>query len=206
MQSGMPTQELVIAAKKGDRKAFEQLVQRFEDRLRRLVESRIGIHLRQRIEANDVIQETFAKAYQSLDRFEWRGEDSFASWLRRISENVVLRVADRQKSERLFELQRCLDQPDSEVTASRVVRRGERFERLERALACVSPDHREVMILARIEGLQMKEIAHRTDRSISAVQNLLFRALKELKKAFGDTESFHLPNRRLDLGGDEDAD
>ena len=116
-----------------------------------------------------------------------------------------MRAADRQKSEKLFQLERRLGQGDSEVTASRAVRRGERFERLEKALASLSPDHREVVVLARIEGLQMKEIAQRMERSVTAVQNLLFRALKELKKAFGDTGSFHLPDRRLGTGGHDDA-
>ena len=140
-----------------------------------------------------------------MERFEWQGEDALLTWLRRISENVILRVADRQKSERLFELQRHVGERDSEVTASRIVRRDERFERLEKALAALSPDHRQVIVLARIEGLQMKEIAEQMSRSVGAVQNLLFRALKELKKTFGDTESFHLPERHLGRGGHDDA-
>ena len=115
------------------------------------LKARLGAHLRQRIEVDDVIQETFTKAYQSLARFEWQGEGSFMSWLRKISENVVLRAADREKSEKLFQLERRLGQGigqgDSEVTASRAVRRGERFERLEKALASLSPDHREAPVL-----------------------------------------------------------
>lgn len=202
VQGSLPTHELLVAAKSGDRAAFDVVVQRFEGRLRESVGSRIGAHLQSKIDVDDVVQETFAKAYKSLARFEWRGEEAFLSWLRTISENFVLHVADRYRSEKLFELDRQLHPgAGEEATASRAARRGERFERLREALASLSADHREVILLARIEGLQLKEIAARMNRSVSAVQNLLLRALKELKRSFGDTESFHLPDRHLGPGG-----
>jgi RNA polymerase sigma factor (sigma-70 family) len=68
---------------------------------------------------------------------------------------------------------------------------------LQRALESLSPDHREVILLARVEGLSMKEIAERLHRSPNAVVQLLWRALKKLRDAFGETESLHLPPRRL---------
>jgi RNA polymerase sigma factor (sigma-70 family) len=76
------------------------------------------------------------------------------------------------------------------------MRREERWERLEKSLAALSPDHREVIRLARIEGLEVREIAARMGRTPSAVKNLLLRALKELKRSFGDTESLRLPGGR----------
>ncbi len=207
MQGRIPTEELVnAAATTGDHAAFTELVQRFEDRLRATVRSRIGDHLQARIDADDVLQETFSKAFQTLGRFEWRGEDSFLRWLRTIAENVVLRVADRRRSERTFELDRQGSEREQTLTtASKDARRGERFDRLEDALASLSPDHRQVILLARIEGLQLKEVAERMHRSVSAVQNLLLRALKELKNSFGDTESLHLPGRHLGDGGQNDV-
>ena len=206
MQGSIPTHKLLIAAKSGDRAAFDEVVQRFDGRLRESIGSRIGAHLQSKIDVDDVVQETFAKAYGSLARFEWRGEDAFLSWLRTISENFVLHVADRYRSERLFELDRHHHGgADEETTASKAARRGERFERLREALASLSADHREVIVLARIEALQMKEIAERMNRSVSAVQNLLLRALKELKKSFGDTESLHLPDWHLGTGGPHDT-
>jgi RNA polymerase sigma factor (sigma-70 family) len=84
------------------------------------------------------------------------------------------------------------------------LRREERFERLEKSLQSLSPDHREVILLARIEGLQIAAIAERLGRSKSAVKSLLLRALKELKRSFGDTESFHLPDRSLRRDGVRD--
>jgi len=52
-------------------------------------------------------------------------------------------------------------------------------------------------MLVRIEGLQIKEAAERMNRTPKAVAHLLARALKQLKERFGDTESLHLPPRRL---------
>lgn len=207
VQGKAPTEDLVSAAKAGDRAAFSELVLRFEKPLRAHVDARIGDHLRATIDADDVVQETFGKAFQAFGGFEWRGDGSFLRWLRAITENVVLRVADRRRSERLFELRRQGAGVGQELTsASKDLRRGERFDQLEEALASLSPDHRRVILLARIEGLQLKEVAEQMSRSVSAVQKLLLRALKELKEAFGDTESLHLPDRHLGIGRQNDAE
>ncbi|MBN1419388.1 MAG: sigma-70 region 4 domain-containing protein, partial [Planctomycetes bacterium] len=59
------------------------------------------------------------------------------------------------------------------------------------------PEYREAIRLARIEGLKVKEIAERLGKSPGAVKHLLARGLKELRRRFGETESFHLPDRNL---------
>ncbi len=84
------------------------------------------------------------------------------------------------------------------------MQREERFERLEKALDGLSRDHREVIHLCRIEGLPFQEAARRMNRSADAVKMLLSRALEELKGKFGDTQSLHLPDRKLrSKGGGE---
>ena len=77
------------------------------------------------------------------------------------------------------------------------LRRKERFDRLQEALKKLSPDHRQVILLARIEGLPMAQIAERMNRSPKAVHQLLWRALQNLRTTFGETESFRLPDLRL---------
>ena len=59
-----------------------------------------------------------------------------------------------------------------------------------------------MILLSRIEGLSIKEIAQRMRRSESAVKNLLLRALKGLRSSFGDTESLRLPDRGIDMERD----
>ena len=80
-------------------------------------------------------------------------------------------------------------------------RREERLSRLQEALEALSPEHREVIRLARFEGLPLREVARRMGRSPGAVRQLLWRALQALKASFGDTESLHLPERGLEDGG-----
>ena len=85
---------------------------------------------------------------------------------------------------------------------SQALRRNERFERLKRALKALPPDHAQVIFLARIQGLPVKEVARRMERTPEATSMLLLRALMKLKTAFGNTESLHLPDRSLEEEGD----
>jgi RNA polymerase sigma-70 factor (subfamily 1) len=195
--------DLLARARRGDRGAFELLIRAHWDGLERHVRARLGPHLRGEVEVEDVLQETCARALQALARFEAAGEDAFARWLRGIAEHVLLEAAKRARR-RVFSL-------EGEVAAggtspSRAMRREERCRRLEEALASLSPEYRQVVVLSRLEGLRVKEIAARLGRSPKSIAHLLSRALKKLKEAMGDTESFHLPPRRLDAGGGRDGD
>lgn len=94
------------------------------------------------------------------------------------------------------------DCPDPEIPPSKGLRREERFERLEKALASLSPEYREALTLVRIKGFKIAEAAERMGRTPNAVTHLLMRGLKKLKDSFGDTESLHLPPMRLDEPAD----
>ena len=85
------------------------------------------------------------------------------------------------------------------------LRRDERFDRFQRAFDALDPDSRQVIFLARIQGLPIKEVARRLERSPNATSILLYRALVKLKGFFGDTESFRLPRRSLRQEGEGDA-
>lgn len=128
-----------------------------------------------------------------MSRLEWRGEDSFLRWAGGIAEHVILDLARQRARERKTPLEG--DVPGSAVSPSHALRRDERFERLEDALKRLRPEHREVIILTRVERLNFDEAAKRMGRSPDAVKQLLYRALKQLKAEFGDTGSFHLPDR-----------
>ena len=185
---------LVEEARTGSRESFDELVESNGHRLEALVRSRLGPQLRSEITVEDIVQETLLQAFRSIERFEWRGENSFVRWLAGIAENVL-----RKQYRGLEQRRRARLEPrrEEDVSPSKDLRRHERFDRLKQALETLSDDHRQVITLARLEQLRVKEIADRMNRSESAVRNLLFRALKELRASFGDTESFHLPPRRL---------
>ncbi|MBN1420191.1 MAG: sigma-70 family RNA polymerase sigma factor [Planctomycetes bacterium] len=187
---------LVERAREGDREAFGRLVERYQGRMEALVSARMGGLVRGTAEVADITQETFARALRSLETFRWRGEESFLRWLGGIAENLIAKAANREKRHGLLRLEG--DSAGSDPSPSKVLRREERFRRLEQALEALPPDYREVIRLARIEGLKHEEIAARMNRSHAAVRQLLIRALRQLRERFGDTESLHLPHRILD--------
>ena len=194
------TQILVTRATGGDRAAFEELVVKFRGRLESSITARLNHFGLSNLDTEELTQEVIVRAFESLDRFEWRDEDSFYRWLSGIAKNVALKAA--QKDRRIQSLEVVRDRSTGEAPPSRAVRREERFERLEAKIKDLSPEYREVVMLARIDGLPIKEIAQRMNRTPAAVKKLLSRALAKLRSSFGDTESLHLPDQRLDVDGD----
>jgi len=192
------TQVLIMRAQGGDRSAFDELVSLYRPLVQARVKSRLGSRLRCLVEVQDIVQETFTQAFAMLEGFKWQKGDSFRAWLYTIVDNVI-RSLLRKRTPKLLALTH--DPPADNLTASHLLRREERFDRLEQALRTLSADQRQVLLLARIEGLPIRIIAERIGRSQGAVKQLLSRGLKKLRATFDETESLHLPaDRRL---GDE---
>lgn len=190
--------ELVRKAQEGDRDAFGELARIYHARLTALVRSRMGQALQKILEPEDIVQETLGRALGSLKGFRWLDDASFLRWLGAIAENLILKAASKGKRSSVLEIPP--DHPASGTSASRRLQRDERFERLKEAISKLTPDQREVLHLARIEGLKAREIAERTGRSTDAVKQILLRGLKSLRRHFGETESFHSPDRPLERG------
>ncbi len=197
------TELLIEKAQGGDNAAFEVLVDRYRSQLWSFIELRLKEPLKRQVEIDDVFQETLLRAFQGLGRFEWQGEDSLLRWLRGITGNVILQIASRQKYHKPIALDR--DVPDSGISPSKALRRDERFDRLNQVIDDLNPDHRKVILLARVKRLPIKEIAKRMNRSPDAVSQLLIRAVQKLKESFGETESLHLPARLLNDREDENG-
>lgn len=195
--------KLVEKARGGDPGALEEIFADLRERLLATIRSRLSPAVRHRVDPEDVLQDTFIRALHSVGRFQWQGEDSFRRWLEAIATHVALDVARHQGRRRELHIDRDIEGAD--VTPSKGMRRKERFKRLVRSIETLSQDYQMVLRLSRIEGLSVKEIAGRMDRSESAVKNLLLRATKQLRQAFGDTESYSLDGRHLyqDEGGDD---
>ena len=188
---------MVTRAQQGDRSAFEQLVARYEGRLEALIRSRLASHVK--VDVEEVYQESILRGYRCIRDFRWQGEESFLRWLGGIAEHVILNLARRHARDKPVPLSPELQA--SGVSPSRGLRRDERFERLQRAFDHLSQDHRTVLQLAHIDGLSLREIAQRMERSPEAARKLLWRALKELREQFPDTESLRLPPRGLKNDG-----
>ena len=172
-------QALVEKARLGDRDAFDDLVRCYETHLRSSVERQIGPGAAT-AEVDDVVQETFVLAIEAIGRFKGKDGASFSAWLLRIARNVFIdHVKDAHRS-------RYLELPDrlsgNSSSPSRMLRRDERFDRLEKAIAQLPPDYREVLRGSQLERLKVKEIARRMNRSEYAVKHLVARALHKLRE------------------------
>ena len=196
-------EKLFQLAKNGrDDEALDQIVGHYRGPLAGFVRARLSHRLREFVDVEDIVQDTFARAFQRLERIEWQGEKAFSSWLCGIAMNVL-----RESSRHYLKIDietRNQEYAGSTATPSRHQRRDERFERLKAALNQLSDDHREVITLSRIHGLPTKEVGERMNRSVEATYQLLWRATKQLKEVFGDTESLRLPARSIELESERD--
>src|SRR4030095_540917 len=105
---GAPTDgELVERARRGDREAFRGLVERYQRKVAALA---LGM-LRNREDALDIVQDTFTKAYQSLDKF--KGDSSFYTWIYRIGVNLC--IDHRRRDPRYVQVGPDADDPGADV-------------------------------------------------------------------------------------------
>jgi RNA polymerase sigma-70 factor, ECF subfamily len=173
---------LVKAAQKGDMAAFEELVSRHRDK----IYARAFSMLRNEEDAIDLSQEAWVKGWQRLVQFQ--GDASFATWMTRIVINLCLdqlRKQKRVKSE-------SIDQMDEEVggverqlpiinpNPTEGLERGELRQRIDKALAQLSYEHRTVLILHEFEELEYKLIAKKMGCSIGTVMSRLFYARRKM--------------------------
>ncbi len=204
MATPQDVEDLLHRARGGDREAWGGLVTRFTGPLEAHIRKRVGRHLLEDVDLDDVLQESLAQATQSLSHCHAATAPSFLAWLKGVAEHVILNLARRKRSDKILYVE--TDSPAAEPTPSKLQRRGERLDRLQRAIDGLSPEHREVVTLVRLEGLPIREAAERMGRTPKAVAHLLGRALAKLKDAFGDTESLTLPHdRRIHGGGGHDT-
>ena len=177
-------EELAVEARHGSETAFRELVERFE----RPVYGLLLRIVRRREAAEDLAQETFIKAWKALDRFD--ASRKFSSWIFKIAHNSALDALRRRGEEPL-----SLDAPagDEEArpeppadphaedplvqTTSREAGRA-----LERAMALLRPQYREILLLRFSEGLSYEEIADVTESPLGTVKVHIFRARQELAR------------------------
>ncbi|MBN1420897.1 MAG: sigma-70 family RNA polymerase sigma factor [Planctomycetes bacterium] len=204
MEEQSAFEDLLVRAQEGDRAALDALIGRERPRLEGFVRSRLGEGLARRIEVDDVLQEALLRAVRDFAGFVPRGDDSLFRWLSGIALHVIQEAASRFGRARAVGLDS--DVPARGPSPSHLLRRIERFDRLQAALDRLSAEHREVIRLVRIEGLPVREVAKRMGRTPHAVSNLLLRATRRLREFLGDTDSLSLPDRRLRDGeGTSDA-
>lgn len=194
---------------RSNREAFDHLVQPLAPLVAGVIRRELGVALAEKTEVDDLLQETWMKAFRSIESFRGREIEEFRAWLLRIAVRTVQDAGRRHgrvgRGKGEVPLERNPVESGergpapgellagSDPTPSRILRREERYQRFREALSNLSEDHRTVIELVRLDGLPVQEAARRMGRSRNATSMLLLRALLQLKQHFGTTESLHLP-------------
>ena len=176
--------QLVARAQRGDKQAFELLVEKYQRKLARL----LSRFIRDPAEVEDVTQEAFIKAYRALPAF--RGDSAFYTWLYRIAINTAKNalVSNRRRP-----VDFDLDLQDPEQydrharlkegdTPEGVLLTEEIRSVVEKAMEQLPEDLRTAIVLRELEGLSYEEIAEAMDCPVGTVRSRIFRAREAIDK------------------------
>lgn len=190
-------QKLVEQAKSGSREAFDHLVIRHRNRLIR----QLNPIIRSSTDAEDVVQETFIKAYKSLRHF--RGDSAFFTWIYRIAINTAnsnFAQTDRtsalsdlsQQSAATLELQIAVDAetPESKLEDKQFL------NLLDAILQSLPEEQRTAFMLREVEGLSYDEIAEKMHSPVGTVRSRIHRVREAVISALGGQTGFPVASTR----------
>lgn len=175
---------LVAQAMDGSQEAFRQLYDRYHRKIYNLVASMVG----SKADVDDIVQQTFIRAFRSLGSF--RGMSSFYTWLYRVTINTTTdyrRKQFRRSQRETLELDAedeerpsiQLQAPEEDSPEEQLYRK-ELAGIIRRAMESLSPEHREVLLLREINGLNYAEIAETVGIEPGTVMSRLFYARRKL--------------------------
>ena len=162
-------------ARTGDSEAFAALVRTHQQRAYMVARAILTVHE----DAEDVVQEGFARAFQALDRF--RPEQSFGAWLNRIVANAAYDLSRRRKVRTTEELSEVLQSPFRDPAEDDELRR-----RLRTALATLPERARTVIVLHDVEGFTHSEIGEILDIPSGTARSDLHHARQKLRVLLSD--------------------
>lgn len=183
--SASQVEELVQRSQKGDLAAFDQLV----DLYKKKIYNYIARMVNDPVEAEDITQETFVKAFRNISSF--RGASTFQTWLYRIAGNLTIdSVRRRKRRSHVYSLDAPLDTDEGKM-ARQVedhspgpagnAETAELQREVHAAIQKLSPKLRSVVVLYELQGLSYEEIAEILGCPLGTVKSRLFNARIELK-------------------------
>jgi RNA polymerase sigma-70 factor (ECF subfamily) len=202
MGAGMTAdpEQLLREARGGDAATLGRLLELYRRYLALLARVQIGQRLQGKVDASDLVQETFLEAHRNFARFRGTSEPELVRWLRQILSanfaDLLRRYVGTQgrdvRLEREIEdafdrssvlLDRGLVAPQS--SPSHQAARREQAVLLANALEQLPEDYRDVLVLRHLEGLTFPEVACRMGRSLDSVEKLWMRGLARLRVLMG---------------------
>lgn len=175
-----PTDEqLVQAARAGERDAFGTLIERYQDRV---FNTLLGV-LGSREDAADVAQDAFVQAFVKLETF--RGTAQFYTWLYRIAMNLALSHRRRRRPVASTDLAKSAvgEEPSDRQPGPQydLIAR-EQVAHVRQALQTLGDQHRQILVLREMEGCSYQTIAEILEIQVGTVRSRLFRARMQLKE------------------------
>ena len=195
-------EHLLQEARAGDPATLGRLLDLYRRYLALLARVQIGQRLQGKVDASDLVQETYLEAHRNFGRFRGTSEGQFVCWLRQI---LAAKLADqlrrylgaRGRDVRLErEIEDALDRSSvlldrglvaQQSSPSQQAAHREQAVLLADALAELPDDYRDVITLRNLEGLTFPEVARRMGRSLDSVEKLWMRALARLRQLLGGT-------------------
>ena len=181
-----PDVQLMLRVRDDDALAFEELVQRYQNRLVSILEHLV----RKREQAEDLAQEVFLRVYRA--RKTYQPQAKFSTWLFTIANNVA------KNAKRSLARRREVNLANEEVDAppaleqmalaasglmpSRQLDKSERAEMVRLAIECLNERQRMALLLSKFENMSYLEIADTMDMSVKATKSLLCRARENLRE------------------------
>jgi RNA polymerase sigma-70 factor, ECF subfamily len=191
---------MILDAKARGETALGPLLERYRNYLRLLARVEIGRRLQGKLDASDVVQETFLEAHRHFPGFHGSAEPQFAAWLRQILAAKVANLVRhyfgtqgrdvRLEQELAADLDRSSHMLGADLAASLASPSQNAMQReqavlLADALARLPEDYREVLVLRHLQGLTFPDVARRMERSQDSVEKLWLRGLARLRREFG---------------------
>jgi RNA polymerase sigma-70 factor, ECF subfamily len=174
----------VERAQSGDSDAFRLLVEQHSRAVFRLAFRMTGNEQ----DAEDVVQETFLRAYRQLDKYEARA--SFSTWLYRIASNYSLdlirmrkRHEDKRERGKVEERDILQTLPVNTPGPDRIVYSSQVQERVNEALNELSAQERTAFVLRHFEGMSIDEIGETLGTGTNATKHSIFRAVQKLRRS-----------------------
>jgi RNA polymerase sigma-70 factor (ECF subfamily) len=188
--------QLLEQALQGDREALGRLLETHRAALHRLAQRQLEGRIAVRVDASDVIQQTFLEAYRSFPQFAGSEARELGAWLAAILDHkVAAAIRDHTLlQKRSLGRERSMDDSReggaplkqelaaSFSTPSQKAMRGEDADRLSRALTTLPADQREAVRLRHLEGWTLADIAQRLGRTPAATAGLIKRGMKALRR------------------------
>ena len=187
MDAPTSTFTLLEKARSGDADALSRAFEQYRRRLAVLIHFKLDP--RDSEDAEDVLQQTCLRAFRALDGFAYPSPGSFLRWLSSIADSVIVDRARYRNRERRAgqdvpfrsESNPLGPEPADTRTPSRLFAQEEAMQRLLGRLTALPENYRQMILMAKIEGLSTAEMAERLGKSREEVAQLVFRAVKRFR-------------------------